>query len=134
VVNLTLAVVLVRVLGIEGVALAGLLPAAATGVFVMPWFVCRRLGLSYPRHLVDTFVRSLPPLLPAWLVLLGAQRLGLHRHLATAGAACLVALLAYLVAALFVMFDRSEREAVLGPLRRLLARPPPDDGGPGPTH
>jgi len=108
--NLVLSVILVRTgLGVAGVALATFIPAAITGVFVMPFFVCRRLGVSYPLHLARTFVRTAPPLVPAWAVLVAAERWGLHRHFVSLGATCFTVLVVYLAFAAMITFDGEER-------------------------
>lgn len=116
--NLVLSVVLVRVWGIEGVAFATFLPAYVMGTVVMPWFACERLGVSYARHMYETFARALPPLLPAWAVLYAAERLGLHLHLVTLAAACFAVLVVYLCFAFLITFDDEERDGILDRFRR----------------
>jgi O-antigen/teichoic acid export membrane protein len=108
--NLVLSVIFVRTgLGVAGVAMATFIPAAISGVLVMPWFVCRRLGVSFGLHLARTFVRTAPPLVPCYLLLRGAERLGFHRHFLTLGATCFAVLLVYLAFAALVTFDAEER-------------------------
>lgn len=121
--NFVLSVVLVRSWGLPGVAFATFVPAAVTGLFVMPWYVCRLLHRSYLGHVYNTLGRALPPLAPAWAVLWLAERAGLHRHLVTQGLTCAVVLIVYVAGALLVTFDADEREAVLGRFRR--GRPEP---------
>lgn len=108
--NLVLSVIFVRTgLGVAGVAMATFIPAAISGVLVMPWFVCRRLGVSFGLHLARTFVRTAPPLVPCYLLLRGAERLGFHQHFLTLGATCFAVLIVYLAFAALVTFDAEER-------------------------
>ncbi len=116
--NLVLSIVLVRAWGLEGVAFATFLPAYVTGTVVMPWYACGRLGVSYARHMLDTFVRALPPLAPAWGVLVVAERLGWHLRLVTLAATSLAVLVVYLAGALVVTFDADERKALVDRLLR----------------
>ncbi len=118
--NLVLSVVLVRVgrWGIAGVALGTLIPATVTGIVVMPWIVCRRLGTSYLRHVVSTFGATAPPLVPSWGVLWLAHRYGMHRHVITAGATCLCVLVVYVACSVFLTLDADERAGILAQVRR----------------
>lgn len=108
-VNLALSIALVRVWGVAGVAFATFVPAAITGLVVMPWLVCERLGVSWTRHVARTLGRTAPPLVPAWAVLRGAEALGMHRNLATIAATCALVLATYLLGAAAVTFDAEER-------------------------
>lgn len=117
-VNLVLSVILVRVWGIEGAAFGTFLPAAISGFFVMPIYVCRRLGVSYLSHALHTFVRTLPPLVPAYGVLHLAARNGLDSNLFTMALTCLVVLVVYIAGAFIVTLDSDERQTVLSRLRR----------------
>ena len=118
VVNFIMSVVLVRAWGVEGVAFATFLPATITGTVVMPWFVCKRLGTSFFGHLGNTFLRTLPPLLPCVAVLRGAERLGLHRSLLGIAPSCLAVLVVYLFFAWWITFDAADRATILARLRR----------------
>lgn len=112
VLNLALSVALVRAYGVAGVAFATFLPAALTGFVVMPWLVCRRLGLSWTAHVARTLGRTAPPLVPAWALLWAAEALGLHQHLATIALTCAAVLAVYLAGAAVVAFDPEERAAL----------------------
>lgn len=112
VINLLLSVVLVRKWGLPGVAFATFAPAAVTGLVVMPWFVCRRLGTSYLKHLGNTFLRTLPPLIPCVGVLRLSERYGLHHHLLTTAAACLAVLVVYLFFAWWITFKAEDRRII----------------------
>ncbi len=116
--NLVLSVVLVRRWGIQGVAFATFLPAAVTGLVVMPWFVCRRLGLSFGRHAVDAYVRTVVPALPAYGVLVAAERMGWHTRFVPLAATCALVLAVHLAFAAVVTFDRDERESLRARFRR----------------
>ncbi len=116
--NLALSVVLVRTWGIEGVAFATFVPAAISGMLVMPYFVCRRLGVSFGHHLARTFLSTAPPLLPAYGVLWCATSLGFHQRLVTMAGTCLTVLVVYVLAALLVTFNREERQAIVGRFTR----------------
>jgi O-antigen/teichoic acid export membrane protein len=117
-VNLVLSVVLVRLWGVEGVAFATFLPATVTGLVVMPWFVCKRLGTSYLKHVGNTFVRTLPPLVPCIAVLRAAEAYGLHHHLLTMAATCLTVLLVYLFFAWWIVFNADDRRVIRARLGR----------------
>lgn len=118
VVNLVLSVVLVRTWGVEGVAFATFLPASVTGLVVMPWFVCKRLGTSYVKHLANTFLRTLPPLVPCAALLIAAERYGLHQRLAGMAATCLAVLLVYLFFAWWITFKADDRRVILARIGR----------------
>lgn len=118
VVNLGMSIVLVRTWGVEGVAFATFLPAAVTGLLVMPWFVCRRLGTSYLKHLGNTFLLTLPPLAPCIAVLLAAERYGLHLRVLPTAATCLTVLLVYLFFAWWVTFRPEDRRVIKARLGR----------------
>jgi len=111
--NLVLSVVLVRSSwGITGVAFATFVPAAINSALVLPYYVCRRIGVPFVEHLGNVFVRTLPPLVPAYAVLWLGERVGAHTHLVSLGATCFVVLLVYVAAAVFTTFTRAEREVV----------------------
>ncbi len=117
--NLVISVILVRTeLGVAGVAMATFIPAAISGVFVMPFFVCRRLGVHYGLHLVRTFVRTAPPLVPAYGVLVLAEGWGFHRHFFSLAATCFTVLVVYLAFAALVTFDDEERAMLRARMRR----------------
>ncbi len=112
VVNLILSVVLVRVWGLPGVAFATFAPAAVTGLVVMPWFVCKRLGTSYLKHMGNTFLRTLPPLIPCVGVLKLAERYGLHHGLLTTAATCITVLVVYVFFAWWITFKAEDRRII----------------------
>jgi O-antigen/teichoic acid export membrane protein len=118
VVNLVMSVVLVRKMGVVGVAFATFLPASVTGLVVMPWFVCKRLGTSFVKHIGNTFLRTLPPLVPCVGVLVAAERYGLHRHLVTMAATCLAVLVVYLFFAWWITFKADDRRVIKARLGR----------------
>lgn len=120
--NLVLSIILVRTWGIAGVAFATFAPASVTGIFVLPYMACKELGVSYVGHVFNTFVRALPPLIPAYGVLWVGHRHGMHLHLPTLGLACFMVLVVYVVFALAITFDRDERASFLGPILRKLGR------------
>lgn len=112
IVNLTLSIVLVRTWGVEGVAFATFAPAAVTGLVVMPWFVCKRLGTSYLKHMGNTFLRTLPPLIPCVGVLKLAERFGLHHGLLTTAATCFTVLVVYVFFAWWITFKADDRRII----------------------
>lgn len=118
VVNLLLSVVLVRLWGVEGVAFATFLPAAVTGLVIMPWFVCKRLQTSYLKHMGNTFLRTLPPLVPCVGLLVAGERYGFHLRLVTMGATCLAVLVVYLFFAWWITFKAEDRRQILARLGR----------------
>lgn len=110
--NLVMSVILVRTWGITGVAFATFVPALINSALVLPFYVCRRIEVPFFEHLGNVFVRTLPPLVPAYAVLWLAERADLHTHLATLGLTCFVVLLVYVAAAAFTTFTRAERDVV----------------------
>ncbi|MEZ4390746.1 MAG: oligosaccharide flippase family protein [Polyangiales bacterium] len=110
--NLVMSVVLVRTWGIAGVAFATFVPAAINSALVLPYFVCRRIGVSIWEHLFNVFVRTLPPLIPAYGLLRLAERANLHLHLVTLGITCFAVLLVYVAGAVFASFSSAERAFV----------------------
>jgi O-antigen/teichoic acid export membrane protein len=124
VLNLVMSLVLVRTWGIGGVAFATFVPALINSALVLPYFVCRRIGVSFVEHLTNVFVRTLPPLVPAYGVLWLAERAGLHRNLVTLGLTCFVVLLVYVAGAVFVTFTAYERKVVKARFARRSMPPP----------
>jgi|GEM_PF-1444626 O-antigen/teichoic acid export membrane protein len=118
VVNLLLSIVLVRLWGVRGVAFATFLPAAVTGLAVMPWFVCKRLGTSYLKHLGNTFLRTLPPLVPCVALLRVAERYGFHLRLVPMAGTCLAVLVVYLFFAWWITFKAADRQVIMARLGR----------------
>lgn len=116
--NLVMSVILVRTWGITGVAFATFVPAAINSALVLPYYVCRRIEVPFLEHLANVFVRTLPPLVPAYAVLWLAERAGLHQRLVTMGLTCFVVLLVYVAAAAFTTFTRAERDVVRARLLR----------------
>ncbi len=70
----------------------------------------------------NTFVRSLPPLIPAYGVLWLGHRLGMHLHLPTLGLACFLVFVVYVAVAVALAFDADERAGLLGPILRRFKR------------
>jgi O-antigen/teichoic acid export membrane protein len=116
--NLVLSIILVRSWGIEGVAFATFLPAAFTGLTLMPWYACQKLGLSYARHVMDVFVRAVVPTVPACATLMVAQRMGWHLHLVTLAMSCIAVLVVQLVVAFAFTFTSEERQGIRDRFRR----------------
>jgi O-antigen/teichoic acid export membrane protein len=72
VINLGLSLILVRHMGITGVALGTLVPAVLEGMVVIP-FSMRLLGVSWFRLLRDAWIPALVPVAPAVAVLYALQ-------------------------------------------------------------
>ncbi len=119
--NVTLAIVLAHLMGVDGVALAALIAAAAANAaFAVP-YACRHFGVS-PALLVRSLLRAhaLPvaaSLATGWL-LLRADVEGIAAVLAAGG--CVVAV--YLLVFVLTGLDRGERALLLARSRLLLAR------------
>lgn len=60
--NLALSLILIQPLGLIGVAIGTVVPMVVVRLFVIPWFACRRTGLSYRGFLGEVWT---PVLLPA---------------------------------------------------------------------
>ncbi|BCO07681.1 polysaccharide biosynthesis protein [Desulfolithobacter dissulfuricans] len=57
--NLCLSIVLVKLLGMIGVALATAVPLLITHTFLLPYIVCRRLDLSISKYIKDGYFKSI---------------------------------------------------------------------------
>jgi O-antigen/teichoic acid export membrane protein len=123
VVNVLLSIVLVRPLGLLGVALGTLIPVAASGLFVLYPAACRRVGVPLARPLIEAVWPAIWPAVIMTAVLRFGQRMPpatlfeVALHLAVGG--CL-----YL--GLFVAFaiGSAERQFYWTKLRALIARRP----------
>lgn len=122
VLNVSLSVVLIKTVGVIGVAVATLLAHLLTSFWVVLWLSCRTAGLSPLRYamrvLLPPLLLGVPVLLFAYLVVqpLGLD-LGLPRIVASAAVCGLVYLLAY--GAIGATGD--EREVGLRYARQLIA-------------
>jgi O-antigen/teichoic acid export membrane protein len=72
IINLGLSVLLVRQMGITGVALGTFVPAVLEGIVIMP-FTMRLLGVSWSNVVRDAWIPALAPALPAVAVLIALQ-------------------------------------------------------------
>jgi O-antigen/teichoic acid export membrane protein len=124
-VNLALSVLLIRPLGIEGVAWGTTIPNILASLAIAA-YVCRTLGESFPTYLRRAFLLPLAvTLVPAGIWLLAVRSFDLHSWgaLFLAGAAGLAL---YLPAAMFLEFGPG---AVFRPVRLLLLHCPRFLGG-----
>lgn len=117
--NFALSVVLVRTaLSIGGVGLGTMIPAFLIGFVALPWLVCRKIGVSFGAHMLDTFVRGLLPVPVIVGVLYAFRSIGFHESLPKIAVACLVVLLVHLALTGVLSFSKADRELVMARLRR----------------
>jgi O-antigen/teichoic acid export membrane protein len=121
VVNLVLCIILVRKLGIVGVAIGAAVPHIISSAIVMPWIVCRAIGFSLARFYAASFTGPLLASVPFALILVwmrgNHEFSGLVEFFAAVAGACLV----YALSVFLVALDARERGWVLGHLRRARA-------------
>jgi O-antigen/teichoic acid export membrane protein len=116
--NLGLSVLLGRLIGVSGVALATLLAAAVSTLAFMLPLICRRFGIS-TREFAGTVVVHLPPLLAASAVGVAVRLAGPTSLLgALAGGTAIV--VTYLVVFTASGLERRERALLRARLRRLV--------------
>jgi O-antigen/teichoic acid export membrane protein len=121
VVNVCLSVVLIRPLGLAGVALGTLLPVAASSAFVLYPAACRRVGVPLSRPLVHAIAPAM------WPAAIMSAVLWLGRDLAPSGLLAVALKLAagglvYAVLFLAVAIGAEERRQYWTKLRSLAVR------------
>lgn len=131
VVNLTLSMLLVRSLGINGVAIGTIIPHTIVVVGVLPMVLARWVPINLREYYTMTYVRpilaSLPFGLVCWLIARVIAPDGYLVFFASVG----IGLLAYIVPAWFVALTPPERERLGQALRdRLLPKRQPAESLP----
>ncbi len=120
-VNVSLSVVLIRRLGLEGVALGTLLPVSTSCIFVIFPAACRRVGVPIRRAAIEALWPALWPALP-----MGAYLVATRGAFGTSlmGVAVEMGLAAAVYATLFLAFGltRPERQFVVGKLTDVTTR------------
>lgn len=111
--NLLLSVVLVRRMGIEGVALGTLIPSLVAGLFAMPLAVGRRLGVSWARWAREVLLPVVAASPPTVIALVGMRAAGLDRSLPGVALAGAVALVVYVITAWWAVLTPQERAWVM---------------------
>lgn len=120
--NLAASIVLVRYLGLIGVALGTLIPLAVVSVLVLFPAACRRVQLGIP----EAFKTAIFP--AVWPAVIMASFLAITRNLASANLAAIAlqaitAGLIYVAIFLMLAIDREERQWYLAKARQLIKRP-----------
>ena len=120
-VNLTLCIILVRKMGILGVAIGAAIPHIISSAMIMPYLVCKAIGYPLGRFYSATLTGPLLAAVPVVLIELWMrQRLqftGLVEFFAAIAGVCVV----YVVAVFFLGLDGRERAWLLGQVRRVRA-------------
>jgi len=120
--NLVLSIVLVRHLGMLGVALGTMIPMALTKVFVQPWYLCRimhfDLGKYYALLARSLFATLVALLLPAVLIVRFAAA-DYKIMLALVAASMLL----FVPVAFALLFTAPERESLRNALSAFLGHP-----------
>jgi O-antigen/teichoic acid export membrane protein len=119
--NLVLSILLVRHLGMLGVALGTMIPMALTKLFIQPWYFCRTMRFNlwaYYRLLAKSyFATALALLLPAALIYRFAA--ADYKIMAALLAA---SLLCFVPVVFALLFTAPERKRVRDALGGLLSR------------
>jgi O-antigen/teichoic acid export membrane protein len=109
--NLGLSLILVRVMGITGVALGTFVPGVLEGMIVIPYSM-RLLGVPWPRLLRDAWIPALVPVIPAAGVLYALQAALQPDNWIVLGLIAAVGGLVYLAVYFLFRATASEREMV----------------------
>jgi O-antigen/teichoic acid export membrane protein len=120
--NLALSIVLVRRMGLIGVALGTLIPLAIVSVFVLFPAACRRVELSTSEALKTAIVPALWPAIVMASFLAITRNLG-STNLAAIALQSITAGLIYLAVFLAFAIDREERQWYVNKVRQLVKRP-----------
>lgn len=110
--NLSLSLVLVRVVGIEGVALGTLVPAVVAGFFAMPRLVGARLGVTWARWLREVLAPALLASPPTVAALYAMRAAGLDRTLPTIALAGALTLVVHAATCWWLLASPGERAAM----------------------
>ncbi|HUP27845.1 MAG TPA: oligosaccharide flippase family protein [Chloroflexia bacterium] len=99
--NIAISLLLIPRIGIAGAAVGTLVPALVNDLFVIPWLVCRALGLGYGRFIASTLagpvLAAVPTLLLLWPLSVWLRSASLVTISAGAIAAVILFVLFYLV-------------------------------------
>lgn len=110
--NIVLSIVLIKSMGLVGVAYGTVIPHAVIMLGVLPVMVCRRIGLPTSFYFLGIYARPIIAALPfaagAWLVRNSISIANLFEFFGIIGALMFI----YLVGVYFVGLDSSERHAV----------------------
>lgn len=121
VVNLTLCIILVRKVGIVGVALGAAVPHIISSAILMPYLVCREIRYPLSSFFAATLTRPLiaavPMALAQWWIHENLKFSNLIEFFAAVAATCVL----YAGCVFFIALDGKERNFVLAPLRRARA-------------
>ncbi len=120
IVNLGLSLVLVRYLGITGVALGTLVPTVIEGLVIMPYSM-RLLRVSWGTVLRDAWIPALVPTIPAVAVLYALQSAMQPDSWILLGVTAAVGGLVYAVVYFLFRATSREREMVWGLLSRAMS-------------
>jgi O-antigen/teichoic acid export membrane protein len=124
VLNLVLSIVLVRTMGVTGVALGTLIATAVEAFVVMPWALSA-FSVSARTAVMEVFVPAIAPAVPMVLVLLALRELSDPSSLVAVGLVGALGALVYAAGYLAFRVSARERHAVLrlafGTLARLRA-------------
>lgn len=116
--NVSLSILLVKPLGLVGIALATLIPHVIVVLVILPAHVCPMVGLTVGKYFTSTYGRPLLASAPfafgAWVVARSDPPSSFLRFFAELGALSLM----YIVMAYFVAFTPAERAGI----HRLFAR------------
>jgi len=110
--NLILSLILVRYLGIYGVALGTLIPLAVAKLFFQPVYVCRIIGVSCKEYFFDNLLRpaikTIMPILGYWFLIRGYLGPSYLNIFLTAGLSVVV----FLPICYFFIFSPRQRQLI----------------------
>jgi O-antigen/teichoic acid export membrane protein len=111
--NLALSVVLVRRLGIVGVAWGTVIPSLINGLAIMPVYTCRLLGVGFLHYCREVLLRPLAVSVPSALFMWFASRAGWFNNWVGLFLNTIIAVLLFAIVAWKWSVEPEEREALL---------------------
>ena len=123
-VNVILSIILVRKIGLIGVAWGTVVPDIICMAVIVPWYTLRILNLSVREYILRALMGPAISALPIVGIGYAFSRMVLTPSWATFGGEVLIICSVFVATAYFVCLDRSQRAIVLGKISSVLGRGP----------
>ena len=123
-VNVALSVLLVRSVGLVGVAWAITLPNAFNSLVTLPWYAQRHLGIRWTDYYWSSWIRPMLSMVPFAAATILIERLWPASHMIGFFAGVAAALLVAAIGAWAFAMDPEERLAIRAAVHRRLVRVP----------